>query len=363
MRTALTFISITIAFLLFGLLFGVASVLSHLASDQRLGRVFVESSFGRPLPISYLGSLERLPGIRIVTAVAFCGGSYQDPKNSMLVIATDPARWLTIRPEYTLPAELLARMTQVRMGALITETLARHYGWKVGDRIALTSNVTRKDGTTSWPFEIVGVIVNRTFNSDNPLLLVNFNYFDDSRASDIGTVNRFLLRVNDPVRTTQVARQIDALFENSSSPTRSQSEEEVAQSQIAALGDVRFFTRAIIGAAFVTLLLLTGNTMMESVRERTREFGVLMTLGFPSSTVVWLMVTESLMLFLTGTLVGLLLAAVAFPIAKDYVGTARLPASVVILGLIFGTVLAIGCIIIPAWRTARLRIVDALGAQ
>lgn len=362
-RTVFTLVCIVIAFLLFGLLQGVDSAFSRILGQQKLDRLFVDPRFPQPLPLAYRGQIEAVPGIRLITQVAFLGGSYQDPKNGVLIIATHPAVWLAIRPEYNIQREQLAAVARIRTGAIITDWLAHKYGWKVGDKISLHTPLATRQGSTDWAFDIVGIMSNPTSSSDNPLMLANFEYYDEGRATGKGTVNRFLLRIDDARHTTRVAQQIDHLFVNSAVQTRTQSEQESAQAAIASIGDMNFFTRAIMAAVFFALLALTGNTMMESVRERTSELAVLQTIGYTAGGVLLLVLAEGLVLCLVAAFAGLGLAAGAFPLAKNILGTALLPPIVFALGGLFAVVVAFLSASIPAWRAMRLSIVDALSVR
>jgi putative ABC transport system permease protein len=360
-RAFLMFLSLAIAFVLFGVLHGIDVALSQLVSQQRLGRLFVEARFGRPLPVAHRSQIESLRGVVTVTEVGFFGAYHREPQNSLLVIATSPERWLRIRPEYEVSREQLRRLLDTRSGALITQTLAVKQGWRVGDRLTLSSQIPKSDGSTTWSFEIVGIMSTPGFKGDNPVLLANFSYFDELRQMDRGTAFRFLIRVSDPLRAAQIAQQVDALFVNSPAPTRTQPEERATESQIARLGDVSFFASMIIGPVFFALLLLTINTMIDSVNERTAEFAILKVVGFSSRLIFALITGESLLLCVTGSFTGLAVAAAIFPSTQSYVGiSASLPTGVVAEGIALAIVLAITVATGPALRTARLGVTDAL---
>lgn len=364
-RTVFTLACLVIAFLLFGLLQGVASAFTQVLLQQRLDILFVDGRFQQPLPMAYAARIARVPGVTVLAPVAFLPGSYQDPKNSVFAIATRPEQWLAIRPEYLLPKEQLSAIGHTRTGVIITDWLARQNSWKVGDAVTLvqTPVLTRK-GDANWTFEIVGVMRDPDSTEATSFMLANFDYYDQARVTDNGTVNRFLVRVDDARHATRIARQIDQLFTNSSVQTRTQSEHASLESAMVALGDISFFTRSIIAAAFVTLLVVTGNTMMESVRERTREHAILQTLGFTPARILTLVLAESLALCLAGSVVGLVLAAWVFPLVRIYyVGSSPLPPIVIGSGLVLSMGVALITALIPGWRAMRLSIVDALSTR
>jgi putative ABC transport system permease protein len=356
-------LSVVIAFLLFGLLQGVNSAFALVVEQQQLDRLFIDPRFpGQPIPLTHRDQIARVAGIKLLTQVSFMGGYFQEQTNFLNTINTNPDIWLAIRPEWSHSKEELDAVLRTRTGVMIAEGLAKKNGWKVGDQVTIRTGLMKKDGNSDWTFDVLGIMT----NPDAPearQLLANWSYLDEARAAGTGMVSRFLMRIDDPRRSTQISREIDALFANSPAPTRTQSEQAVAQSQVANIGDVNFFTRAIMGAVFFALLLLTANTMMESVRERTAEFGVLKTLGFTGTRILALVLTEGLMLFMFAAAIGLAGAAALFPLLRDYLGNAALPRSVVMLGLGLAVAAALLSAGIPAWRAKRLNVVTALATR
>jgi putative ABC transport system permease protein len=362
-RTVFTLVCVVVAFLLFGLLQGIDAAISQSLQQWKFDRLFINSRFGQPLPLAYEAQIASIPGITRLTRVTILLGSYQDPKNSLFVIATHPDAWLEIRPEVHVPKEQIEAVGRVRTGALVSDWLATKYGWKIGDHFSVQTQERTLRGTADWDFDVVGIMTDAEKAGDSRILLANFEYYDESRASGKGTANKFLAQIDDPRHAAHISRQIDQLFTNSASQTETQSEHETVESEIASLGDIGFFTRAIVGAVFFTLLVLTGNTMMESVRERTCEFAVLRTLGFSNLHVLAIIFAEALLLCVSASILGLVLAAAAFPLAATYVGTAILPLVVVGSGVAFAVGVATVSIMIPAWRAMRLNIIDALAVR
>jgi putative ABC transport system permease protein len=362
-RTLLTLFSIVIAFILFGLLQGVDSAFSRLIGLQKLDRMFVDSRYFQPLPYSYKARIEQLKGVTRITEISFMGGYYQDPKNNAVAIFTLPSMWLAIRPEWQVPKEQIEAVMRTRSGVIISEWLAKKNGWQIGDTFTLKKAMPRKDQGTDWTFDVVGIMSNSASTGDVRFFLANHAYLDETRASGSGTVGRFLMRIDDASRSAQLARQIDAMFASSSAATRSQSEQDQAQSQLATIGDFSFFTRAIMSAVFFALLLLTLNTTMESVRERTSELATLKTIGFTDTHVLALVLAESVTLFIAAAVLGLAIAAALFPLAKSILGTAILPMPVVFIGAVLAIAAAVLSAIVPAWRAKRLNIVEALAVR
>jgi putative ABC transport system permease protein len=362
-RTLLTFFSIVIAFLLFGLLQGVDSAFTRLIGQTKLDRMFVDPRFQQPVPYSYKASIAKVKGITKLTEVHFMGGYYQDPKNGVGIIFTIPSMWLAIRPEYLISKAQVDAVGRVRTGVIVSDWLANHNGWKIGDQIALKSGLPRKDGSSDWTFQVAGIMRYPDAPGEIRQMLANYEYLDEARASGAGVVSRYLMRIDDASRAGQIAREIDGMFANSSVPTRTQSEQDQAQSALAQIGDFEFFTRAIMSAVFFALMFLTLNTTMESVRERTSELATLKTLGYPDGGVLALVLAESVTLFIVAAATGLVIAAALFPLAKNILGNGRLPMPVVIIGAVLAVLAAVVSGIVPAWRAKRLNIVQALAVR
>jgi putative ABC transport system permease protein len=364
-RTSLTLLSIVTAFLLFGMLQGVIAALNKTLEAAAVDRLTVVSkvSFTEPLPISYLAQLESVPGVTGVAYESWFGTYYQDPKNMVFSFPVDPERYFPIVPELGVSREMMQAMARSRTGALIGVGLAEKYGWKLGDRVPLFSQIwTKADGGSTWEFDIVGIFDASVSNLDSAFYL-NHSYFEEARSFGKGTVGWYVVRLQDPNSAPQMAQTIDARFANSADETKTQTEKEFQQSFIKQQGDISFIVRSILGAVFFTLLFLTGNTMMQSVRERTPELAVLKTLGFTDTGVLLLVLAESLLLCLFAAAVGLGVAAMLFPAFKDVVPATSLPGSVLLMGAGVATLLALITGLPPALRAKRLNIVDALAGR
>jgi putative ABC transport system permease protein len=366
LRTIFTLLSIIIAFLLFGLLQGVNAAFDGSVSAAGVDRLIVESRIGftESLPYADLAQIEAVPGVAGVAFASFFIAEYQEKKNVLAAFPVDPERYFAMTPELSLPADQLDAFAHTRTGAVVGQTLATKYGWKIGDRLPLHSrNWTNRDGSSDWNFEIVGIFRDVKGGSSDQLALFNHAYFDEARSIGKGTVGWYIVRIADPHQSAAIAAAIDKLFANSSDETRTMTEKEFQQAFLKQLGDINFIVVAIIGAVFFTLLFLTGNTMMQSMRDRIPEFAVLKTLGYSENLVLLLILAEALVLCIGAALVGLALAALAFPQLKRFVGTAVLPTNVVLVGIAAAIVLAIIVGLPPALCARRLSIVDALAGR
>ncbi len=369
-RSILTVLSIAVAFLLFGILHGVItgfdSAVSKM-SDTRL-RVSNRVNFIEALPIAYKARIERVPGVRGISYFSIVIGYFQDPKNGMGAAALDFDSFLDAIPNLKVPVDQREAMRATRTGTIVGIELAKRFNWHIGDRISMHSmNVVGKDGSSEWPLDVVGFANagpddDKTFANE---MYINYDYVDTARAVGAGTVNQFIVSIDDAAHASDIAIAIDHLFANSSSETRTLNEREWITSSIRQVGDVQFFINSIIGAVLFTLLFLAGNTMSQSVRDRLPELGVLKAVGFGDTSVWLLVVGEALVLSLIAAVIGLSVAASVFPSVFSAlgVGPIALPLSVYLVGFGIAMLLAVMSATIPAIRARRLTVVDALSGR
>jgi putative ABC transport system permease protein len=365
-RTLLTLLSIASAFLLFGVLQGVNAWFSGYGSRSPANRLYVVSRMSQiqPLPSAHLRRIAQLPGVRQVTYVAAIVGSYQQPSNTVVVLATQPQALFALYPEWQVSAQQVQALMQNRTGVIVGARLARLYGWRVGDVLPLHTSALKQDGSADWTFQIVGSYDVPTQPSQENRIIANYEYIDQARRFDRGSVHAFIVGVGDPRSSPEICAAVDALFANSADETVTQDEKEYIQGQLRQVGDIGYLVDAIVGAVFFTLLFLTGNTMMQSVRDRIPELAVLKAVGFADRAVILLVLAESLLLCLVAAALGLLGAAALFPAtaALGIAGT-TLPAKVFAAGSMIAVALALISGLPPAWRTRRLSIVDALAGR
>jgi putative ABC transport system permease protein len=361
-RTIFTLLSIIVAFLLFGMLQGVNSAFDNAVAGVNLNRLYVASKYSmiEPLPISMKDQIATVPGVLAVTYTTWFGGYYQDPKNGIYSAPVDAESYFKVYSDLVLPPEQFEALKNTRTGAVIGPKLVEKYGWKIGDRISLMSFRPRTDGSNAWPFDIVGIYKGKG-DQQGIGFYFNFDYYNETVTPLMrDKVGNFVVTIDDTTHAGQIGKAIDALFANSANETHTQTEKENAQSFMKQLGDINFIVSAIVGAVFFTLLFLTGNTMMQSVRERIPEFAVLKTLGFGDYGVVALVITESAALCLVAAVLGLSIAALLFPALKSFIGIGKLPLNVFLLGLVFAVILAGIAALPPALKAKRLSIAEAL---
>jgi putative ABC transport system permease protein len=367
-RTIFTVISLAVGFLLFGLLQSVNAAFGAAGGHSHADRLMVSGRFGNPLPLSDLSRIERIPGVKQVTWLGLLPVRYRDPTQFLLVLATSPARFFSVLDEFKTSAAELTRLTNTRTGLIVLDTVAKRFGWKVGDQVSVSSPITARDGNSNWTFNIVGIVTSPDNPTEQPLAVGNYAYLDANRARDGGSVAWFYVRVADPRRAASIGHAIDRLFANSPAPTLSQQESAFVAQAIAEIGDVKRLTSAVIIAVFFAMLFLTGNVVFESVRERTAELAVLKTLGYSDGRVLMLVELEALALCLSGAIIGLGLAAVAFHFIgqalgrmSEFLATANvLSPEIILTGVGLAVALTLIAAATPAWAAKRLVIVDAL---
>ena len=371
LRTLLTMLSVATAFLLFGMLDSVRVAFNAASDVAGANRLMVSSklSITQMLPATLKPQIERVHGVDRVAAAAWFGGIYREPRNFFPNWSADED-YFALYPEYRIDAKALARWESERTGAVVGEALARRFGWKVGDTIPLQATIfPQKDGSNAWPLKLSAIytVDDSKRRGEENVLVFHWDYFDEANQYLRGEVGWYIVRLARGADASRVAQAIDRISENSSHETKTQTEQAFNQGFAKQFGDIGLIVTAIMGAVFFTLLLLTGNTMAQAVRERVPELAVLKTLGFTDRAVLCLVLAESMLLVLVGGVIGMALSNAVLPmIGAMSQGAVQLPslqAQTWMLGV--GLMLAIGVVVgfLPAWRGMRLNIVDALAGR
>jgi putative ABC transport system permease protein len=367
-RSLFTLLSVIVAFLLFGVLETVDYAFAHADGGITGADKLVTTnkySITLQLPFSDMQQIRSVPGVAEVTWMTWFGGYYQESKNFVFALPIDTDTYFNLhKDEFIVSDAEMNAFRTTRTGGLMNRALMKKFGWKVGDKVPLHSTIwTQKNGSLDWTFDIVG-----SFDAKDPTqasqqsstLLFHYELFDEGRSFGKGNVGWFEERVADPAQSVAIANRIDALFANSSDETKTQPAKEFSMAFVKQFGDIGFVLRAILGAVFFTLLFLTGNTMMQSVRERVPELAVLKTLGFGDTTVLGLVIAESLLLCMTAALVGLALSFGALPILKQGLQGVDVSPRAILPGIGVAVLLALIVGMPPALGAMRLNIVDAL---
>ena len=367
-RTVLTLLSVVTAFLLFGLLQAVNVMFSAGADFVGATRLVTQArvSFTQSLPMRLLPEVEAIPGVARVMWQQWFGAVWQE-NTQLIFFAADPGRLHSVYPEYVMPDQQWRAFEETRTGMIVGRNLAKQYGWHIGDKVPIASNIfPQKDGSKAWIFDLVGIYDGKDeeWQRNTNVGYINYAYFDEANQFSSGLAGTFVLRLSESSQAQQVAKTIDARFENSPDETKTQTEKDFNIGFFKQIGDIGLIVRWILFAVFFTLLLVVGNTIAQSVRERIPELAILKTLGFTDGNVLSFVLAEAAVMCVIGGLLGLGLATMIgiviggggnFPLAVDR--------QVWITGVlaIVGLSLAVG--LLPALRASRLSIVDALAGR
>ena len=352
LRASLMIVSILIAFMIFGVLAGFYRAFTAGEDRAAADRLITVNkiNFTQPMPIAYFNRVRAVDGVRQVTFANWFGGYYQDPKNFIMALAIEPSTYFDVyRSEFEVPPDQLQAFTRDRGSAVVGEKLAQKWGWKIGDHIPLNSNIfSQKSGGHTWDLTVAGIA-----------------YFDETRSFGKDNIGWMILQTTSAENNDRVAKTIDAMFANSTAETSTDTEKAFGKAFAAQFGNIALIVFLVVGAAFVTILMIVGNTMALSIRERTREIGVLKTLGFSGPRILGMVLGESVLLALLGGIPGLAIAALVAAALRNSLANVA-PAfavspTIILQGL--ALMIALGLItgIIPALNAMRLKIATALG--
>jgi putative ABC transport system permease protein len=367
LRTSLTILSILVAFLLYGFLACIKAAFNSGVNMADADRLVTRHkvSIIQSIPSSYEARITKVPGVTLVAPQSWFGGIYQnDSKNFFATIAVEPVSFLEMYPEFDLSAEQKAEWLKVRHGAIVGEVTMKRFGWKVGDTIPLTAPIWGEPkGKTHWEFQIVGVYTSQRKGADLTSFYFRYDFFDEARERGKGEIGWFGIRVADKDKAASISKTIDEEFANSAYETKTEPEGAMMAGFAEQLGDIGTIMFAVVSAVFFTILLVAGNTMTQSVRERTEELGVLKAMGFTNGLVLMLVLLESCVIALLGGLIGLGLAwaigAGGSP-APSVLPVFFLPQKDLLLGACMALALGIVAGTLPAIQAMRLQIAVAL---
>ncbi len=366
-RSILTILSIAASLCLLGVLGALYYMffLSEATEDQAL-RLVVRNrvSLARPLPFSYREKIKQIPGVKEVMVFQWFGGTYKDardPNNFFPRLAVDADRLFTVYPEYRVPEDQKQAFLRERTACLIGRKLANRLGLKLGDKVHLVGDI--------FPVTL-DLTVRGIYDSerDNENLLLHNDYLQELTKS-LGWgewVSTYVIRAETIEDVPRIAEAVDAMFRNSPAQTKTETEKQFEVSFLAFLGNVKLFLLSVCGAVTFTILLVSGNTMAMSVRERVREVGVLKTLGFQRGTILGVIVAEAVLISLIGGFLGLLLAAGLCEMMRRMPSTftdmsrVKMPGEVWLLAMAVAAMIGVISSIVPAWNAAKRPIVEAL---
>jgi putative ABC transport system permease protein len=364
-RLVLTIGSFAVALFLFALLGVVNDAFSRGADIVSANRLVTinRTSIINTIPLSYRDEILRIPGVKYITHDNWFGGVYQDPKNFFPQFVIDPENQRQVFPELIVPDGQWSTFLKDRQGAIVGAATMKRFGWKMGERMPINTTLYGLQNKT-FEFNIDGVYHGAKPQDDETQFWLQWEYFKESvPASFKGQIGWYTIRIANPDDAPRIAKTIDNTYLNSPYETKTETESAFAEGWVKQFGNIKFLIVSIGTVVFFTLLLVTGNTMAISVRERTNELGVLKAIGFSDRAVLGFILGESMVIALTGC-VGLLLALVAIPALSRSMAGLLPPLLVTAKTLTYGVIAAIvvgfAGGILPAWGAMRMRVVNAL---
>jgi putative ABC transport system permease protein len=315
------------------------------------------------LPIAHREKIAGVEGVDGVVGSMWFGGVYKEPSNFFANFAVNADGFFDVYPDLVVADEEKTAFLDDRTGALVGKSLVERFGWKLGDRIFLESN--------TWPVE-VELTIRGIYEGGSDLgsaLYLHWKYYEEVMAASMGAwsfAGTFSVRAESPEQVNRIAAEIDALFENSSFPTKTETEKAFLLSFVSMLGDVQLFITAIITVVVFTIVLVAANTMAMSIRERVREIGVLRALGFRSSQVLFLLIGEAVFLSLTGAVLGSLGARFVFAgipmaqITSGFIQRFYVTPGTLLLCVAIGLAVGLVSAGVPAWTASRRPVVESL---
>jgi len=370
LRTCLLLFAIFIAFLLFGALEsferGFYAGQNSAAADRLV--TVNKINFTVPLPISYVDRIRDLPGVTHAAPQSFFGGYYQDPKNFVFMFATDPEAYLSVYPKIVLPPAQRAAWLADRRGIAVGRIVANKFHWKLGDHIPISSTIySRADGSHSWDFTVDAIINLPEDSQRESIVLMHHKYFDETVTFGRDTTSMVVLTTAAANRNDAIEKQIDTMFANSPYETSTDTAAAFNKAFVGQFGNIALIISLVVATSFAAILLIVGNTMVMAIRERTREIAVLKTLGFPGPAISAQILAESLLLALTGALLGLgfagLILKATEKFTESFVPGMHMTAGIFATGIGWAVLLGLVTGALPAWSGLRLRIVTALGRR
>ncbi len=367
-RTLLTLITLIVAFLLFMLLRAIADAFAGGVADQGVQRVYIDAKYSMTdnLPVTHVRAVADVPGVAAVAQMTWFGGYYQEPANAFAKMVVDHEYFFDVYPDIIVATDVLDRFRAGKNSVIVAEALARTFGWQAGDVIPIRGDIWPKaDGSWAWQFELAGTYTAAPDSRVQPMFLLRYDYFNDSVMDWVkNNIGWMIVRLAPGADTNAVIGSIDALFENSSDPTASLSEDDYSRQFANQLGDMNVITTLILIAVFFTLLLLTANVAALGFSERIAELGVMKTLGFADMEVAALVMLEGVLLCAAGAVIGIACAfALEGPLQSALelvLGRFALSWADAAIALLIAVAIGVAIGVSPALAARRLRVVDAL---
>ncbi len=364
-RLLLTIGSFAVALFLFAFLAVVKSAFSRGTEIAGADRLVIINRIGliQTLPLAYRDKILRIPGVKAVTHNHWFGGVYQEEKNFFPQFAVDVENQRQVFPELVVPDDQWKTFVNDRQGAIVGARTAKRFGWNVGDRIPIKDALYGTQRT--WEFNLDGIYHSEKEGGDEGQFWFQWKYFDENVPRFMkSTAGWYVLKLESPDEAVGVAKAIDERFANSTNETKTETESAFAAGFAKQLGNIELLILSIGGVVFFTLLLVTGNTMAMSVRERTGELAILKAIGYNDRMVLFFVLAEALTIALIGGILGLLLALLAIPVLSSALAgllpTLILSVATLAFGLGVAIFVGVASGLLPGIGAMRMRVVNAL---
>ena len=366
LRTFLTIMSMFIAFWLYGTLNTFAAVFTGSIDGLNDENIIVMpryDMFGK-LPLSHASFVEEIEGVEQVMFMDFLMSNSIESMLDGVVYAVSP-NFFDVYDRFVTDEEALAEMISNPNATIVGKLMAENKGLEIGDILAIKSNSMNSDGTYNWSFQVVGFYTAKQIKGDEMGAIINWDSFDEARISQKGTIGYIIAKASDASLANEIGDIIDERYLNSDYATRSGPESAIAVEMAGEIADVELIVNAIMLAVFFTILLVSGNTMAQSIRERTNDIGVLKCLGYKDKTIFFSVVLEAIVICFAAVIGGMLFTLILIPVIGVASGgltddAISLSASTVFGASLAGLIIAFMAAAVPAYQSLRLKVVDAL---
>jgi putative ABC transport system permease protein len=367
LRSLLTIFGVGVAVMAFALLQTVVTAwyagVEASAANRLITRHAV--SFVFPLPLAYRDQIAQVPGVNKVTYAAWFSGVYIDKNQFFARLAVDSDSFFEVYPEFVIEPEQFEAFKRERNAAVIGIDIANRYNLKIGDIMQLEGDVF----PGQWQFVVRAIYQPRDQTTDPSSMMFHYKYLEERVRQEMprraGEIGWYIVRITDPDNSAAISQEIDKLFANSRAETKTETERAFQQSFLSAASAVITAMNVMSFVIIGIILLVVGNTMIMSARERTHEFAVLKALGFSGGQLFFLLAGESMILSLLGSGAGLLITIPAVEgfqaaLPKGWFPVFYVKPETILIGAAAGFVIGFIASIIPLRRVLTTRIVEGL---
>ena len=366
LRTFLTIMSMFIAFALYGTLNTVSSIFTGAIEGTSAENIIVMpryDMFGK-LPYSHVQFIETLDGVEDFMVMDYLISDGIESMMDGVVYATSP-NFFDVYDRFETSDESKLALKTNPNAAIVGQLMADQKGLKIGDIIYTKANSLNTDGSYNWSFEVAGFYTAKQIKGDEMGAVINWDTFDEARMNQKGTIGMIMIKAQSAEEGEIISQKIDERFMNSSYATRSGPESMMAVEMAGEIADVELIVNSILMSVFFTILLVSSNTLAQSIRERTNDIGVLKCLGYKDFTIFISVILEAIAICFSAVLLGLLLTALMIPALETLSGelfadVVSLSSGIIIGGFLIGLLIAFISAAVPAYQALNLKVVDAL---